>query len=240
MNIRSFDFRDFSVQPVECLGVRANQVDVWHVALDEPIHEDAWKIVTPDEAEKARRFHFPRDRDRYLTGRAALRTILAHYLDTVPDCVAIDYEEKGKPKLADPARHEELRFNVSHSHATAIVGLTARREIGVDIEMYRDIDEFQSICSSFFSPQETSAINQLPDAERQTAFFRCWTSKEAYLKALGCGLSHPLDSFNVQVDPNKQPALLGVDADPNEAARWLLLEVPAPPSHIATLAVQNL
>ena len=195
--------------------------------------------LAADERERAARFYFDRDRDRYVAARGILRRLLARYLDTTPERIAFLYGEHGKPALAAPWESSGLRFNVSHSHGSALYAFAAGREIGCDIEQHRENVLADRIAERFFSPSEVSALDSLPAGQRMEGFFNCWTRKEAWIKARSQGLSIPLDSFDVTLAPGEPAILLATRPDPDEAARWTLHALDAPPGFAAAIAVEG-
>ena len=130
-------------------------------------------------------------------------------------------------------RHSDVRFNVTHSGGIALLAFTRGREIGVDVEQVRHDFDPGAIARRYFSAHEQNQLADLPAEEKVDAFFRCWTRKEAYIKATGDGLSLPLSQFDVSLVPGETNALLATRPDESEAASWLLREVPAGPGYVA-------
>ncbi len=133
------------------------------------------------------------------------------------------YDEFGEPTLSEDGGG--LRFNASHSHGVALYAFTLGREVGVDIELQRDDFTSLEIAERFFSKAEICALGSLPTHLRTQAFFNCWTHKEAYIKALGEGLSHPLDCFAVSLAPGEPARLVGAEPHPLEADRWSIADL---------------
>jgi 4'-phosphopantetheinyl transferase len=211
------------------------------VALDLPsaqVHEIA-EVLSTDELERAHRFAFEPDRRRFIVCRGVLRTILSRYLRVAPGSLRFQYSPHGKPALSSVSGAHPLRFNVSHAGETAVYGVTLRREIGVDIECVRAGFATDEIAERFFSRSEISSLRTLSPTDRPQAFFRCWTRKEAYIKARGEGLSLPLSRFDVSLLPDAPPALLSTPDDPPEASRWALRDLPAGPGYAAAIAVEG-
>jgi 4'-phosphopantetheinyl transferase len=98
--------------------------------------------------------------------------------------------------------------------------------------------DFEEIAERFFSLAEQQMLRNTPADQRGTAFFRCWTRKEAYIKALGSGLSHPLFEFDVSMAPKQISSLLATRPDPSEADKWLIGDLPVPAGYVAALAVE--
>jgi 4'-phosphopantetheinyl transferase len=191
--------------------------------------------LSPDELSRADRFRSPWC-DRFVAGRGQLREILALYLDTDPRAVAFAYAPSGKPALAGKGK---VRFNLSHSASEAVLAIARGRELGIDLERIREDVECEGIARGFFSPAETAALMALPSTARRQGFFRCWTRKEAFVKAKGEGLSIPLADFDVSLDPEGPARLLRTEWDPLEKARWSLRSIEAPPGFAAALAVSG-
>jgi 4'-phosphopantetheinyl transferase len=210
------------------------EVHLWQVPLGQREQEIARfeKLLTQDELERAGRFRFFRDRRRFVVARGVLRTLLRRYLQTADSQVAFEYESKGKPCLS--GRGGPF-FNVSHSGELALIAFSASTPLGVDVELIREMDDASSIVKRFFSPAEIARWTSLPAGIRTRAFFDCWTRKEAYIKAVGEGLSLPLDQFEVAFGPGQTPQIrLG---NGREAEVWSLFDVPSTPDYAGALAI---
>jgi 4'-phosphopantetheinyl transferase len=142
------------------------------------------------------------------------------------------------PLTPDPCS-SSLRFNLSHSHSLALYAITHQRELGVDLEFIRPEVVEEPIAERFFSAAEVAALRALPASIQPEAFFNCWTRKEAYIKARGEGLTIPLDAFEVSLAPEEPAALLSVNGDPAEAARWSLQALAPGPGYVAAVAVEG-
>jgi 4'-phosphopantetheinyl transferase len=223
------------------LTLSEDEVKLWRVDLEATRSDESrWhKLLSPDESARAARYHFAADRQRYVASRAWLRTILASYLATDAQRLSFSYSKKEKPSLGHPYATSGIMFNVSHSADIALFAFTRRREIGVDVEKIRHDFDLEGISRRFFSTGEQSQLSTLPEADKAAAFFRCWTRKEAYIKATGDGLSLPLSQFDVSLAPGGKNALLATRPDESEAGRWLLHEVPAGPGYVAALCVRG-
>jgi 4'-phosphopantetheinyl transferase len=205
------------------------QVHLWIVRLE--ASEDNFALcrswLSPEEIVRAERFHFDRHRRAFALGRAALRVLLGSYLGMQAADLCFLYGPQGKPALADSAC--PLRFNVSNSGNLAAYAFTTGCEIGVDIEMHRALHDFENIARRFFSPEETAELLALPEAEKTNAFFHCWSRKEAYIKAMGGGLSIPLDSFRVTLQPDVAARMVSLGGSEDAARGWTLHDFdPAP------------
>lgn len=177
----------------------------------------------------------PRDRQRYVVAHGCLRSLVAAYLKCASAAIILETNPFGKPSLTGQTGASALRFNLSHSQEYALIGLTLGREIGVDIEYQRQLDDIHLIAGHFFAPSERAMLARLPEGEKQTAFYTCWARKEAFIKAIGMGLSLPLVDFAVTLAPDEPPRLLFYHADPWATQRWQM--APLPPLHNYSLAL---
>lgn len=226
--------------PPETLSLGLDEVHVWRASLN--LEASRLHALLPtladDERARAARFHFPRDRDHFIAGRGILRAILARYLKTPPADLRFRYGALGKPSLAEECGGARHRFNVSHSYGLALYAVALDRELGVDLELVQP-RQAERIAERFFSPREVAVLRALPAEQQETAFFACWTRKEAYIKAKGDGLYLGLDQFDVSLSPNEPAALLRTAGDPTEAARWSLAALDVAPGYAAALCVEG-
>jgi len=223
------------------LALPEDEVQLWRSDLAAiRSDESRWQsLLSADEKQRASRFHFAIDRQRFATTRALLRLILAGYLSAHPNDLAFSYSKKEKPSLGPLYAGSNLAFNVSHSGEIALLAFTRGRRIGVDVEhIHRDI-EIDRIARRFFSAHEQNELAAFPDEEKTQSFFRCWTRKEAYIKAVGDGLSLPLSQFDVSLETSAKSALLATRPDNLEAERWFLREAPAGDGYAAALCVEG-
>jgi len=168
------------------------------VEPDELVTYAGW--LDAGERERAARFRFERDCNRFIARRGQLREILARDLGIAPGAVRLTAGDHGKPVLLDDP---DLRFNLSHSNGRALVATARGRAIGCDIEWRNPELACPKVAERLFAPAEYAALTALPPHQWVAGFFNCWTRKEAYVKALGLGLSYPLDAFTVSVSPDE-------------------------------------
>src|SRR5262245_21131216 len=201
------------------LDLNEGDVHVWQIALNQahdPGNSNLIATLSPDERLRAGRFHRPIDCDNFIHTRGLLRTILAQYLSINAANINFVYSAYGKPTLVKKQNHRRLQFNLSHSHEIALLAITRECEIGIDIEFIRKDFATMEIAEDYFSEKELAMLRSLPERLHTRAFFNCWTRKEAYIKAIGEGLSYPLNKFAVSLTPGKPPELLHVDDKPQE------------------------
>jgi len=220
-------------------NIPAGVARVWHWPLDVSALEvaDLKKVLSPDEMERAERYRFDQHRNEFILTRAVLRMVLASHTAQSPESLSFDYSAQGKPALKNGP--PDLRFNVSHTEGLAVLALVREREIGVDAEKIRAQPDAQKLAKRFFSAREQLFLGKLSGDELQRAFFRCWTRKEAYIKAKGEGLSIPLHAFDVSLEEDQPAALVGTRPDPTEAGRWTLYDLSVGQGYAAALTVAS-
>jgi 4'-phosphopantetheinyl transferase len=218
------------------------EVHVWHAVLDQPAArvQQLAQTLAADEQLRAGRFHFERDRLRFIVGRGLLRTILGRYLGEKPDELDFCCEPHGKPTLAKTiaGSGDTLQFNLSHSQGVALYAIACGRKVGVDIEHIRPIAEAEQIVDRFFSAQEQAVWRTLSVEQKQEAFFNAWTRKEAYLKANGNGLACPPDRVEVSLAPGEPARLLSLNGSRQATAGWEIRTLPVP-GYAAALVVRG-
>jgi 4'-phosphopantetheinyl transferase len=225
--------------PTADLRLGPDDVHVWRVSLNGSASsaEGLLEILDPDEQRRADKYHFKRDRERFIAARGALRHILSRYLAIEPSRIRFTYSPYGKPGLA--SEMNELNFNVSHSNELALYAVALGCEVGLDIEFIREDFACMEIAERFFSPQEVASLRALPSGLQTLAFFNCWTRKEAYIKARGEGFSHPTAQFTVSCAQGQPAAILSTENDPREFSRWWLQELRPGAGYVAALALRG-
>lgn len=227
--------------PPEHLDLSANELHVWSACLEPERYSlsTLQRTLSGDEMDRAEKYRFAVDRDQFIAARGLLRMILGRYLGTPPEQLEFCYSAYGKPSLDIELGGTSLEFSVSHSSSWVLFAVTRGRQVGIDIERIRSLPEVQALVERYFSSAEQAAFRALPSEQQPLAFFRCWTRKEAYVKAKGQGLSLGLDRFVVSLAPGEPARLLDVDEDQQEASCWSLHELSPGPDYVATLAVEG-
>lgn len=219
------------------MALTGDQVDIWRADIDLPSStvQRLEQNLVEEELARARRFYFERDRIHFTVARGLLREVLGRYVGTPPHRLRFRSNEYGKPFLEDDA----VRFNLSHSGGVALFAVTRRREIGVDIECIRKDFDCLEIAGRFFSKQEQKALEALPADLQPIAFFNCWTRKEAFIKAIGEGVSFPLDRFDVSLAPGQLARLISIRGDSSAAEGWNLQELQVGDRYAAAVVVEG-
>lgn len=197
--------------------LRAGEVHIWQAQLADADAPALTQVLSPDEWLRAGRYHFERDRARFITGRGLLRTILGRYLDVPPQDVQFVQGPYGKPELH--GTDSTLRFNLSHSDDLLLLAVTHARALGIDLELMRHDVPFQTLADYYFKPEDAWDLRLLPPAQRAGKFYDLWTRSEAQLKASGLGIGQGLKVI--------------------EPDRWSLLKLTPAAGYAAALAVEG-
>lgn len=195
-----------------------NNVHIWTANIDHyiSINIEFDRYLSQDELKRARNYKFNKDRDRFAATRNILRALLAKYLTTHPKDIQFLYNNHGKPYI-----NEKIHFNVSHSNEMALYAFTNIGHIGIDIEKIQPIADLLEISKQYFSDNEIQTLRSLKLEKQLISFFNCWTRKEAFVKAVGTGLSQSLNEFSVTCRPEEPPGISFLE-NTNIEGNWKL------------------
>lgn len=216
--------------------LRHGTVHIWEGRLDVPGHVTAAArlLLSADERARADRFVYDRHRRRYTVAQAHLRRVLAQLTGTPPEAIEFRFGKHGKPFLAGGPS-----FNQSHSEERIMIAVAAGGRLGVDIEELREVRYMLGIADKNFGEDEAARLHAAPAHERRALFFRLWTRKEAFLKAVGVGLTQPLRTFSVDPSPGAERGLLRVEGMDEDPADWYVGGVSCSAGAEAALAVDR-
>ncbi len=222
------------------LVAQPDTVHVWAFTLEGPAEfvEGCRASLSADELHRADRFVFARDRVRYTVAHAVLRQLLGRYRGAAPEALRFSAAAGGKPALA-PAPEPPLQFNLTHSEDRALLAVSERYPLGVDLERVRSNIESLAISRHYFFGSERAAIEAAPSAERDTVFFRYWVAKEAVLKAQGVGLGFPLDRFRVDFMPGAQTARVETFDPAALEPNWTVCMLACEPGWVGAVAARG-
>ena len=225
----------------ERLEINPDEIHIWMINLNESKNDidQVKSLLSMDEYLRMERFRHEERRDCFAIAHGALHEILGNYLNVSPEIINFNYNYHHKPSISTATNRLNLDFNLSHSAELAVIGIARNRRIGVDIERISDDRLSGRIPERFFSLQETRSLRSLPKEQQLTAFFSCWTRKEAYVKARGLGLALPLAEFTVSLAPGEKPALLEMKSDPSEIENWSLVDIELPAGYCGAVAVEG-
>jgi 4'-phosphopantetheinyl transferase len=214
------------------------EVAVWWLATEnsEPADVERWlETLDRGERDRAARFHFAEDRREFVAAHALLRAMLAFYLDRPAAALSFLPKDDGKPMLVGDSAVAQCQFNLSHTRGLVAAAVAAEGNLGIDVEKIDHAKADLAVANRYFAPAEVAFLRQRPAADQAACFFRLWTLKEAYLKAIGTGLGTPLDSFAIAFDPIR---ISFTDAGDNPE-RWHLAMLPASSRHVLSVAIDR-
>lgn len=220
------------------LKIENSEIHVWEIYLDYNSDKvDKYiDILSDEEKNKAFSFRFSDVRGRYIISHAALRLLLSEYLGKSFAEISFYTNKKGKPYIKS---NHGIYFNLSHSHKISVVAISKEQEIGIDIEYLLRKINLKDIARRFFTIKENEKLDALPENLKKEAFFRCWTRKEAYLKAKGFGISVSLKSVEVSLLPEEKPEILAIDGLPMEQRNWSLFDIIHIHNYIGAIAAKG-
>jgi 4'-phosphopantetheinyl transferase len=227
------------LHPPDNLVLSDDEVHIWRADLDliDSSLSTFLQLLSPDEKNRAQKFRFAGDRRNFIAARGILRAMIGKYLKINPAEISFLYNEFGKPRIANS---NPLHFNISHSQNMAVFAFTKRLNIGIDVEFVNPDVEVKEVAANFFSTNEVMNLLALPERQQTLGFFNCWTRKEAFIKAVGEGLSFPLNTFEVSLEPGKPAELLVTDWDPKAVSQWSMYSMAPGANFIGSLAIEGL
>jgi 4'-phosphopantetheinyl transferase len=219
-----------------CPPLGVSELHLWRVCFSDLATKVSELRLLLSAEEKARGDRYIRSADgvKFIAGRAVLRLILAQYLGLKPGEIVTSTGEFGKPYISKLLNINDLAFNLSHSGEVCLVAVSYGREIGVDVEKLRDDVAVEDLATRYFSKEEVTELQALPNALRRLGFFLCWTRKEAYVKAKASGLQAPLDQFSVSLTPGQPAEIRGT-----EAGGWTILSFEPAPGYVAAVVAEG-
>ena len=206
---------------------------------EQPERERLLSLLDAGERARYRRFRFDADRLCYLVAHALTRRALSSVSDVQPEAWRFSVGKHGKPEVANPTKGVSLRFNLSHTRGLVACALAFEADVGVDVEHVTRTVEISRVARSVFSPPELDELaSEGDEAGQRTCFFRFWTLKEAYIKAVGAGLGMPLRRIAFDVSSPSAPRISfsGIDDDPDA---WLFHLHEPTPEHQLAIALRN-
>ncbi len=211
---------------------------VWCASLFQPAHvvEHLYGLLSGDEKSRAKRYYFAHLQQYFVVASGVRRSLLARYTDLQPEQLAFTYLQAGKPELSEK-QDPKVFFNLSHSNDLVLYAFSGIRNVGIDIEYIRPVDDLELIAERNFSAYETVELKKISPDQVLDGFFNCWTRKAAYIKAMGNGITFPLQDFDMSLGPGELAKLLS-HGSMQEAARWSMVELHPADGYVAALAVE--
>jgi len=213
---------------------------MWNVDLDQSpfVIQCLSSLLSSDEKKRSKRLIFDKDRNRFVVCHGLLRVLLSHYIGIKPDHIQFSYGQNGKPALLEMLNNNNIRFSLSYSRGFCLFAITRYREIGVDIEFSGRSLDCDQIINNFFTEKEKCFFYCLNKKQRENAFFKLWTKKEALIKALGIGLSLPLNSFDVSLLDHEIVELPSVEGLLKKETMWEVNVLNVHKEYLASWAIE--
>ncbi len=226
------------------IALSGDRVDIWCIWFEDGSESilDYLDILSSEERKRAKRFHRKVDFHRFVVARYVLRTLLGGIVGAQPSSLEFSTNKYGKPKLLPKLslnqNSESINFNLSHAGEYGLVAISTAKKIGIDIERIREIDNIEELAKRSFSNDEYLQFITQPEFDRLNTFFRCWTRKEAFIKAIGKGLNQPLDSFSVSSSPDQEVKFLSLPPG-YQLKNWALYDIGINQHYRAALAIDR-
>jgi len=228
-------------EPSLKLALTPDEIHIWYAVLDISASELCGfaQTLSAEERMRAGRFHFQKDQNRFIARHGMLRMILGSYMGVKAGELRFNYGKHGKPEFTETSDKGIIRFNLSHSEGVALFAFACGYEVGVDVELIRDISEMEQIVDQFFSAREKAFFRALPHDMKKEAFFNCWTRKEAFIKAIGKGLSYPLDEFDSLLLSDDRATTPSVEREAGGVSDWSIHSLRPAAEYVGAIAVRN-
>ena len=220
--------------------IGSKEVQVWtaHRRHVLSLIESLLPVLSIDEHERSARYFDFTDRENFVIRRGLLRVLLGAYLHTPPGLLDIGYGPQGKPYL-NLGPTQGLNFNMSFSGDYTLFAFSKDFQLGIDIEKIHHIPEMNQIIEQSFSEDEKQILKKIPAVRREQVFYEYWTAKEAYIKAIGDGLSLPLNEFDVITDSHQHNKSIRSRSGKRGHSRWRISAIDVDPSYSAHIAVKS-
>ncbi len=217
------------------------KVHIWHASLEQPLEvvQKLETILSDEERERAGRFRYQEHRQSFIVSHGILRSLIHRYTGIRPDQIEFKYNLAGKPHLAGLESVSDLSFNLSHAGLLALFAFSWGRRVGIDVEHLRPMEEMDQVAERNFSSREYKRFQKLIERDRLRAFYNCWTRKEAFIKAIGDGLSFPLKDLEVTFVPEEPVGILSLHGGQEQAEHWAMYDLKTWEGYAAALVVEG-
>jgi 4'-phosphopantetheinyl transferase len=222
------------------LQLSDGEIHLWFAFAGETGDPQTSASVRPvlDDGEQARmaRLHFPEGRRLFGVSHMLVRTTLSRYAEIPPEKWRFVKNAHGKPSIDPDLDSSAMRFSLAHTRGLAVVAVTERADVGVDVERTDRRVDAARLSSRFFSPEEAAALQEIPAERLRERFFRYWTLKESYIKARGLGLSLPLDSFSFRL-AGECPFRIDFSGEDRDPVRWRFAVISPLSQYVAAVGI---
>jgi 4'-phosphopantetheinyl transferase len=234
------DIAQWNLSPTDYM-IPNHSVHIWR-AYFQPnllLSKKFLEIISEEETNRGQRFIRQIDRERFVFSHGLIRLLLGAYLDCPPKQLIFETKPHHKPFLVSPDCGHDIRFSLSHSENMVLIAVARGIEVGIDVEYMRRIPDAVQIVNGTFSVDERKLLNSLPPEDFNEGFYTYWTSKEAFLKGIGKGLSYPLDKFTISFLSNESEGSICVHDDPDNPCSWKIMRLSPGPDYSGALAIKE-
>ena len=218
-----------------------NEIQLWWFNLDQTkgIVDEYYSLLNQGEKKIIRKFKTRSLRDRFTVSRGVLKSLISNYLHIDPAEVEFALNSHGKPLLSPKQNKINLKFNISHSNKRGIYAFTKDKNVGVDIEAIQEYADLEDVAELCMSDYEKCWFFKLPKAARCSTFYKVWTVKEAFVKAIGAGLYFPLKNVEVKIDKNYEPDFHAIRGISDFSRKWNIFPFNTVPNYAASLVTEG-
>lgn len=201
--------------------IKDDQIHIWYININDYQNHtnELMHYLDDQENKRAQQFKFAKDRNSFICSHAILRRLLSKYCNCDQKKILYNYNAFNKPSLNNDYN---INFNLSHSFHRGIIAITKNHPIGIDIEYMKNKPILDDLAKRFFSAHEYNEYKILPQQQKTLGFYNCWTSKEAFVKAVGMGLTFPLKNFTVNLNPELKAKILSSKNQTININEWKL------------------
>lgn len=216
------------------------EVHIWSAFIEqpEPVVLKYYSMLSSEERSRAEKFKLDEIRNRWIVTRGLLRVLIANYYKCNPQEIDFRYNEFGKPFFCSQSDVNNLSFNLSHSENLAVFIFTQSRFVGIDVEKVKQLSSFEDIINLCFSDYEKEWFKTIPVSEKNEVFFKIWTSKEAYIKAIGKGFSFSPDRISLNLN-NYNKLFFKEIIGNNNFKKWKLISFMSYPDFICSVVIEG-
>ena len=217
-----------------------NEIHIWSANLEQPeaIIEGYYSILSDNEKKKVDKYKTEGLRNRHIISKGLLRILIAKYMNYSPNEIIFYFNEFGKPSISPDSEGTNLFFNLSHSDNIAVFVFSGNREVGIDVEKVKELADMEGVVDLCFSESEKKWFSKLPSAKKEEMFYKIWTCKEAYIKAIGKGLSFSPNRITLDRKDDDELFIKEINGD-EDFNRWKLITFKLHYDFISSVVVEN-
>ena len=217
-----------------------SKIHIWSANLDQPenISQKYYLVLSQQEKDQADKYKVKELRDRYILSKGILKQLLADYKTCEYQEIKFEYNSFGKPCIATSSNADDICFNLSHSGNLAVFSFVKNKNIGIDVEQVQEIPDMDGVVNLCFSEFEKEWFYRISPGQKKEIFYKIWTTKEAYIKAIGKGFSFSPNRINLELNSKNEIIFKEIIGD-DELKRWKLYSFNPEPGSISSVVVEN-